>query len=177
MSEALPVAEMQTNGLQVNKQQIDRPQMDAQKAVIGWREWVSLPDLAIAHIKAKVDTGAKTSALHAFYIQPFERDGMPWVRFGVHPLQSTAEQVIECEAPVKDVRRVTDSGGHAEMRPVIETTLVLQGETRLIELTLTDRENMMFRMLLGRSALKRRFVVDSGKSFLLGGNKSQPVLV
>ncbi len=177
MSEALPVAEMQTNGLQVNKQQIDRPQMDAQKAVIGWREWVSLPDLAIAHIKAKVDTGAKTSALHAFYVQPFERDGMPWVRFGVHPLQSTAEQVIECEAPVKDVRRVTDSGGHAEMRPVIETTLVLQGETRLIELTLTDRENMMFRMLLGRSALKRRFVVDSGKSFLLGGNKSQPVLV
>jgi hypothetical protein len=148
-----------------------------QKAVIGWREWVSLPDLAIAHIKAKVDTGAKTSALHAFYVQPFERNGRPWVRFGVHPLQSTTEQIVECEAPVKDVRRVTDSGGHAEMRPVIETTLVVQGEMRLIELTLTDRETMMFRMLLGRSALKRRFVVDSGKSFLLGGNKSQPVLV
>ncbi len=151
-------------------------QADMQKAVIGWREWVGLPDLAIAHIKAKVDTGAKTSALHAFYVQPFERDGKSWVRFGVHPLQGTAEQVIECEAPVKDVRRVTDSGGHAEMRPVIETTLLVQGERRLIELTLTDRENMLFRMLLGRSALKRRFVVDSGKSFLLGGNKSQPVL-
>jgi hypothetical protein len=166
MSEALLVAELQTEELQA----------EVQKTVIGWREWVSLPDLGIAHIKAKVDTGAKTSALHAFYVQPFERDGMPWVRFGVHPLQSTATQVIECEALVKDVRRVTDSGGHAEMRPVIETTLVVHGEMRLIELTLTDRENMMFRMLLGRSALKRRFVVDSGKSFLLGGNKSQPVI-
>ena len=157
--------------------QAEAQQAEIQKAVIGWREWVGLPDLAIAHIKAKVDTGAKTSALHAFYVRPFERDGMPWVRFGVHPLQGTVEQVIECEAPVKDVRRVTDSGGHAEMRPVIETTLLVQGERRLIELTLTDRENMRFRMLLGRSALKRRFVVDSGKSFLLGGNKSQPVLV
>jgi len=151
-------------------------QAGAQKTVIGWREWVSLPDLAIAHIKVKVDTGAKTSALHAFYVQPFERDGMPWVRFGVHPFQASAGVVVDCEAPVKDVRRVTDSGGHAEMRPVIETTLELQGETRLVELTLTDRENMMFRMLLGRSALKRRFVVDSSKSFMLGGNKSQPVL-
>lgn len=151
-------------------------QTEGHKAVIGWREWVALPDLAIPHIKAKVDTGAKTSALHAFYVRPFERDGAPWVRFGVHPLQSSVGQVIECEAPVKDVRRVTDSGGHAEMRPVIETTMVVQGQVRVIELTLTDRETMMFRMLLGRSALKRRFVVDSGKSFLLGGNKSQPVL-
>ncbi len=171
MSEAVPVSELQTEG-----RQADRVLIETQYAVIGWREWVGLPDLGVAHIKAKVDTGAKTSALHAFYVQPFEREGMPWVRFGVHPLQATATQVIECEAPVKDVRQVTDSGGHAEMRPVIETTLVVQGETRLIELTLTDRENMMFRMLLGRSALKRRFVVDSGKSFLLGGNKSQPVL-
>ncbi len=149
---------------------------EGRRAVIGWREWVSLPDLQIHHIKAKVDTGAKTSALHAFYVEPFERDGVPWVRFGVHPMQSSTGQVIECEAPVKDVRRVTDSGGHAEMRPVIETTLLVQGEVRVIELTLTDRETMIFRMLLGRSALKRRFVVDSGKSFLLGGNKSLPML-
>jgi len=151
-------------------------QIEAQKTIIGWREWIALPDLAIPYIKAKVDTGAKTSALHAFYVESFERDGKPWVRFGVHPLQASLGQVIECEAPVKDVRRVTDSGGHAEMRPVIETTMVVQGEMRLIELTLTDRETMMFRMLLGRSALKRRFVVDSGKSFLLGGDKSRPVL-
>lgn len=152
-------------------------QTDRQKMVIGWREWVALPDLAIDHIKAKVDTGAKTSALHAFYVEPFKRNGAPWVRFGVHPLQGTLDRVIECEAPVKDVRRVTDSGGHAEMRPVIETSLLIHGEVRVIELTLTDRETMMFRMLLGRSALKYRFVVDSGKSFLLGGNKSQPVSV
>lgn len=150
--------------------------LEVPKAVIGWREWVTLPDLAIPHIKAKVDTGAKTSALHAFYVRPFERNGEPWVRFGVHPLQSSVAKVVECEARVKDVRRVTDSGGHAEMRPVIETTLLVQGVKRVIELTLTDRENMMFRMLLGRSALKRRFVVDSGKSFLLGGTKSHPVV-
>ena len=145
------------------------------KTPIGWREWVTLPDLGISHIKAKVDTGARTSALHAFYLESFERDGKPWVRFGVHPLQASLGNVINCEAPVKDVRRVTDSGGHAEMRPVIETALLVQGEVRVIELTLTDRESMMFRMLLGRSALKRRFVVDSGKSFLLGGNRLHPV--
>jgi hypothetical protein len=152
-------------------------QTDVQRTLIGWREWVALPDLAIPHIKAKVDTGAKTSALHAFYVKPFERDGISWVKFGVHPLQASAGQVIDCEARVKDVRRVTDSGGHAEMRPVIETRLLVLGEMRVIELTLTDRENMMFRMLLGRSALKRRFVVDSGKSFLLGGNKNYPVSI
>jgi len=151
--------------------------VELSRTVIGWREWVGLPDLSIPHIKAKVDTGAKTSALHAFYVEPFERDGAPWVRFGVHPLQASLGAVVECEAPVKDVRRVTDSGGHAEMRPVIETALLVQGEVRVIELTLTDRESMMFRMLLGRSALRRRFVVDSGKSFLLGGNRFRPVPV
>ena len=144
---------------------------------IGWREWVALPELRIAHIKAKVDTGAKTSALHAYYVEHFERDGRPWVKFGVHPLQSTITPAIDCEAPVKDVRRVTDSGGHAEMRPVIETTLLVNGRRLSIELTLTDRETMLFRMLLGRSALKRRFVVDSGKSFVLGGGKSTPPLL
>ena len=144
------------------------------KTLIGWREWVSLPDLSISFIKAKVDTGAKTSALHAFYVEKFERGGKQWVRFGVHPSQGSHGEVINCEAPIKDVRRVTDSGGHAEMRPVIETALLIQGEVLVIELTLTDRESMMFRMLLGRSALKRRFVVDSGKSFLLGGNRLHP---
>lgn len=146
----------------------------AQKQVIGWREWVSLPDLSIDYIKTKVDSGARTSALHAFYVERFERDGAPWVKFGVHPLQGCNSQIVDCEAPVKDVRRVTDSGGHAEWRPVIETTLLIQGSARLIEVTLTDRETMMFRMLLGRSALKRRYLVDSGRSFLLGGNKNLP---
>lgn len=148
--------------------------MQATEELMGWREWVGLPELGIAHIKAKVDTGAKTSALHAYYVEHFERDGRPWVRFGVHPLQASLEPAVDCEAPVKDVRRVTDSGGHAEMRPVIETTLLVNGREFRIELTLTDRETMLFRMLLGRKALKRRFVVDSGKSFVLGGSKSTP---
>jgi hypothetical protein len=142
--------------------------------VIGWREWVALPDLSIAHIKTKVDTGAKTSALHAFYVQPFERDGVEWVKFGVHPLQSSTSSIVECQAPVKALRSVTDSGGHAEMRYVIETSLIIKNHVHLIELTLTDRETMRFRMLLGRRALKRRFLVDSNKSFILGGNHSQP---
>ena len=148
-----------------------------EREIIGWREWVALPDLAIGHIKTKVDTGARTSALHAFYVTPFERDGAPWVRFGVHPLQSTTSKVIDCEAPVKAVRSVTDSGGHTELRHVIESTMIINGQSYLIELTLTDRETMRFRMLLGRRALKRRFVVDSNKSFVLGGSTTLPPLI
>ncbi len=148
--------------------------VELQRKVLGWREWVALPELAISHIKAKVDTGAKTSALHAFYVEHYQRDGQPWVRFGIHPEQSSTHDGIQCEALVKEMRLVTDSGGHAEMRPVIETILMVEDQHRLIELTLTDRETMRFRMLLGRSALKRHYVVDSSKSFLLGGNKAQP---
>ncbi|WP_331344310.1 ATP-dependent zinc protease [Cellvibrio sp. UBA7661] len=145
-----------------------------QPEVVGWREWVGLPALGISAIKAKVDTGARTSALHAYYVTPFEKDGKPWVRFGLHPLQKDSLTCIECEAPVKDVRMVTDSGGHKEERVVIDTTLLINGMTFSMEVTLTDRENMRFRMLLGRSALKQGFLVDSGKSFLLGGNKNHP---
>lgn len=151
--------------------------VDLERKILGWREWLALPDLAIGQIKAKVDTGAKTSALHAYYVQPYERDGAPWVRFGIHPLQLSTSNSIDCEARVKDMRLVTDSGGHAEMRPVIETTLLVGGQRRLIELTLTDRETMRFRMLLGRSALKRHYVVDSSKSFMLGGNRTLPPLI
>ncbi len=142
--------------------------------IIGWREWVGLPDLAIGQIKAKVDSGAKTSALHAYFVTPFERDGRTWVRFGLHPLQKDSLTCVECEAPVKDMRKVTDSGGHSEERYVIETTLVIHGRRLPIEVTLTDRENMRFRMLLGRSALKLGFLVDSSQSFVLGGNRHQP---
>ena len=151
--------------------------VELERKVLGWREWVILPDLAIEHIKAKVDTGAKTSALHAFYVQLYELNGEPWVRFGIHPLQSSISNSVECNARVKEMRQVTDSGGHAELRPVIETTLMVDGHQRIMELTLTDRETMRFRMLLGRSALKRRYVVDSSKSFILGGNKSQPPIL
>jgi hypothetical protein len=148
--------------------------IESTKDIIGWREWISLPELGIAHIKAKVDTGAKTSALHAFYVHPFEREGLEWVKFGVHPLQSSTSSIVECESLVKALRSVTDSGGHTEMRYVIETKLMIKGQIRTIEVTLTDRETMRFRMLLGRRALKRRFLVDSNKSFTLGGNHSQP---
>jgi hypothetical protein len=147
--------------------------INKQLEVIGWREWIALPDLAIPHLKVKVDTGARTSALHAYYVTPFERDGVAWVKFGLHPVQESSLTCIECEAPIKDRRQVTDSGGHTEERVVIETRLLINGLSFLIEVTLTDRENMRFRMLLGRSALKLGFLVDSSKSFLLGGNKQQ----
>ena len=133
-----------------------------------------LTDFSGTRIKAKVDTGAKTSALHAYYVTPFERDGQTWVRFGLHPLQGRNDTSIECEAPVKDRRQVTDSGGHRDWRFVIETTVRLKDRELTIEITLTDRENMRFRMLLGRSALRRGYVVDSSKSFVLGGNKNEP---
>ena len=141
---------------------------------IGWREWLSLPELGIGPIKAKVDTGARTSALHAFYTERFERDGAAWVRFGVHPEQGKSQQEVHCEAPIHDLRTVKDSGGHNELRPVIRTQLHFNGDLRPIELTLTDRDSMRFRMLLGRTALRQGFLVYPGKSFMLGGTRDLP---
>jgi len=134
---------------------------------VGWREWAGLPELNIDRIKVKVDTGARTSALHTYFIEPFVCGGVDMVRFGVHPLQKNVAAAVTCECPVKDVRRVTDSGGHREMRYVIETPVNLGEQTWLIEVTLTNRSRMAFRMLLGRNALKG-VAVFPDRSFLCG---------
>lgn len=136
--------------------------------VVGWREWVGLPDLGIAAIKAKVDTGARSSALHAYDVHEFPSDAGPMVRFQVHPIQRDTTSTIEAVAPLLEHRIVRNPGrgGREELRPVITTTIEINGERWPIELTLTRRDAMGFRMLLGRQAVRGRFVVDPGRSFI-----------
>ncbi|MDX1302058.1 ATP-dependent zinc protease [Photobacterium sp.] len=141
--------------------------MGKKKVVLGWREWVDLPVFGIA-VKAKVDTGAKTCALHAFRIEPYQKEGESWVLFNIHPYQNDVETAVECHARLVDQRDVTDSGGHTEQRYVILTTISIGAEQVEAEVTLTDRECMRFRMLLGRNVLNNRFLVDPVKSYLLG---------
>lgn len=140
---------------------------DAEKNIIGWREWVSFPAIGIEKIKAKIDTGARTSALHAFNIEEYYTDSQQKVRFKIHPLQKNNDFIVICEANVIDMRLVTDSGGHCEKRFVIETPITIGNNTFPIEVTLTDRDTMRFRMLLGRKALENRFIVDSSLSYVV----------
>lgn len=133
---------------------------------IGWREWIGFPELNIPRIKAKIDTGARTSALHAFMVEPFTRDEQLWVRFAIHPVQGDSKTVVACEAPVKDQRVVRDSGGHEELRYVIETLITIGEDVLRSEVTLTDRDGMTFRVLLGRTALRKHYVIHPGKSYL-----------
>ncbi len=141
--------------------------------VIGWREWVKLPDLGVDIIKAKVDSGARSSSLHAVNIKKFTRDGEKWVRFQIHPLQRTSDKTISAEAKLLDIRTVRSSSGKAELRPVILTHITLHGTTWPIELTLASRADMGFRMLLGREAFRGRFLVDAANSYYSDRPKRQ----
>ncbi|WP_425396179.1 ATP-dependent zinc protease [Aeoliella sp.] len=136
--------------------------------VIGWREWVALPELGVDKVKAKIDTGARSSSLHAFDMKVFEQDGKSFVRFKVHPLQRSSRETIEVEAPVLEFRKVRSSSGHAKQRPVIVTTVEALGQSWPIELTLANRDEMGFRMLLGREAVRGRMLVDAGASYYGG---------
>lgn len=136
--------------------------------VVGWREWVRLPDVGVEWIKAKVDTGAKTSSLHAFDLHSFRRDDRDWVRFGIHPWQATATDQVEVELPVHDSRFVRSSSGHNEERYVVLLPLVLGGRVVDAEVTLAGRDEMGFRMLIGREALVQGYTVDPARSYLGG---------
>jgi hypothetical protein len=137
------------------------------KLIAGWREWGQLPDLGVEKIKLKLDTGAKTSALHAFELSTFTHMGEEWLRFDVHPLQDNDLITHTCVSPIVDYRWITSSSGHSQKRFIIQTTLTLGEFSSLIELSLANRDEMGFRMLVGRNALKSRILVDPSHSFLL----------
>lgn len=139
-----------------------------QPLLIGWREWVQLPDLTANPIKAKIDTGARTSAIHAWKIQRFTETGAPWVRFELHPVQKDNRTRVACALPIFDEREVRSSSGEASVRIVVQTRLKLDGRSWPIELTLARRDQMGFRMLIGRTALKRRVLIDPAASYLTG---------
>lgn len=158
----------------VSPQQHNSPAGTADRIRVGWREWLYLPGLQIPRIKAKIDTGARTSALHTYFIEPFDGPQGEMLRFGIHPLQKRNDPAVICESPVKDFRAVSDSGGHREMRYVIETLVGLGEYCWPIEITLTNRDSMRFRMLLGRTALANVAVIPD-RSFLFGRRRSSSV--
>jgi len=139
-----------------------------EKVIVGSEEWCSFPQLGIHAIKARVDSGAKTSALHAVNIVPFEKEGENWVKFDINPIQKNIKTVIHCQAPLVDKRVVKSSSGFREQRYVIRAETQV-GETRWeVELTLTNRDSMGFRMLLGREAMSGRILVDPEQKYVLG---------
>ena len=140
----------------------------AEPIVVGWREHIALPRLGVKRIDAKVDTGARTSSLHAFDIETYERDGHLRVRFGVHPRRGDDETEVRCDARVLGERDVTNSGGFTENRIVIRTLLHIGAHQWPIEMNLTDRSTMGYRMLLGRTAMHHRIWVDPSASFRQG---------
>ena len=141
---------------------------DEHRLLVGWKEWCTLPDLHLPAIKAKLDTGARTSSLHAYAIETYHRHGELWVKFKLHPVQRNNAIHIQRSAKVIDRRNVISSTGHKEYRFVIETCLLLAGKKHKIELTLANREKMIFKMLLGREALKGVVIIDPMKAHQLG---------
>lgn len=140
-----------------------------QKILIGWEEWCSFPGLKLPAIKAKVDTGAKTSCLHAFNIETFTEGDDRYVRFSIHPMQNSKRIVRVCTSLVIDYRYVTNSGGKKEKRYVIQSEIMMYGRKWPVELTLAKRDAMSFRMLLGREAMRKGgLIVDPAKSCILG---------
>ncbi|MGX5695507.1 ATP-dependent zinc protease family protein [Agromyces soli] len=146
----------------------DVTEISHSSTIAGWREWASLPGIGVPWIKVKLDTGARSSALHAFDLEEFERDGADWVRFGVRPWQNSDEDDVRVELPVHDRRLVRSSSGHTAERVVVLLEVVLLGRAVTAEVTLTSRDEMGFRMLVGREALRQGFIVDSGRSFVGG---------
>ena len=139
------------------------------KELVGWREWVALPEIGIKSLQCKVDTGAKNSALHAFELESFERDGELWVRFSIHVDESDLTHIQRCEARVIDTRTVTDSSGNQSERFFIETMIKIGKQKYKIQVSLTDRDTMKYNMLLGRTALRKaKFIVDPSRSYLQG---------
>ena len=141
------------------------------KPTIGWREWVNLPELGILKVKVKVDTGARSSSLHAVDVRLVRRKKRTLVHFNVHPLQGDTSHTVSCTAELIDERWIKSSNGKRELRPTIRTYVGFGDETWSIDLTLTSRDMMGFRMLLGREAVRRRFLVDAGRSYLMKGLK------
>jgi hypothetical protein len=139
-----------------------------EKKLIGWREWVAIPDLGVHQIKAKVDTGAKTSALHAEDIRIVKKSGKRFVRFRIHPYQRNSQLEVEARVALIEKRQIRSSSGHETLRPVIVVPVLIAGSMVDIEISLVNRDMMGFRMLLGREALRGRFIVDPQRSFVLG---------
>jgi hypothetical protein len=146
----------------------------ASPTLIGWREWVALPQLGVAAIKAKVDTGARSSSLHAWDIEIVPGSAPTRLRFVLHPFEDDESLTVRADALLVDVRDVRSSNGEVERRPVVRTSAALAGRRFRIDLTLTRRDEMGFRMLLGRSAIRRRFVIDPCRSFVGGGSTVTP---
>ena len=142
--------------------------MLTEKVIVGSEEWCSFPILGIPTIKARVDSGAKTSALHAINIAPFIKDGENWVKFDINPIQNNVKTIIHCESKLIDKRIVKSSSGFREQRYVIGSELEIGGKNWSIEITLTNRDSMGFRMLLGREAMSGRVLVDPEQKYLLG---------